>query len=85
MSSKSEKKKYKELPYYGILEEDPLNLKLAIISFTNFGKSEKFIYDGHEKIPFKERHVLYQCILKNEFTILIRRNSKRKFSTHLTF
>lgn len=41
----------------------------AVISFTNIGiKDEsKFIYDGHEKIPFNERHSTYQEILINEF------------------
>jgi len=85
MSSKLEKKKYEDVLDYGILKEDPLNLKSAILSYTNFGKAEKFIYDGHEKMPFHERHLLYQSILRNEFTNLNRKRSKRKFFTHLTF
>ena len=85
MSSKSEKKKYKELPYYGVLKEDPLNLKLAILSYKSFGKSEEFIYEGHEKMHFHERHPIYQSILRNEFTDLIRKNPKRRFFTRLIF
>lgn len=85
MSSKSEKEKYEDILDYGILREDPLNLKLAILSYTSFSKSEKFIYDGHERIPFQERHPIYQAILRNEFTNLFRKKPKRKFSSHLTF
>ena len=79
MSIKPEEKKYEEISDYGILKEDPPNLKLAILSYTNFGKSEKFIYDGHE------RHLLYQSIFRNEFPTLFQKKNKRKFSTHLTF
>ncbi len=54
-----------------IIDEDiitqPINLKRFIIPFSEFGKSEKYIYLGFEKIPFKDRHPVYQLILKNEF------------------
>jgi len=85
MSSKLEKKIYEDVLDYGILKEDPLSLKSAILSYTNFGKAEKFIYDGHEKMPFHERDPLYQSLLRNEFTNLNRKRSRRKFSTHFTF
>lgn len=85
MSSKLENKKYEEVSDYDILREDPLNLKSAILSYVNFGKAEEFIYNGHERMPFHERHLLYQSILRNEFTNLSRKRSKRKFSTHLIF
>lgn len=85
MSSKSEKDLYEEVLDYGILKEEPLNLKGAILSYNSLRKTERFIYYGHEKIRFHERHPTYQAILKNEFTKLIRKKSKRKFATHLTF
>lgn len=85
MSPKLVKKKYEEVLDYGILKKDPHNLKSAILSYTNFGKTEEFIYDGNEKMPFHERHLLYQSILRNEFMDLIQRKTKRRFPTHLTF
>ena len=46
------------------LEEDilpPPNLVIPFkVAFTN-------IYDGNEKIPFKERDPQYQAILRDEF------------------
>jgi len=85
MSSKLEKEKYEDVLDYSILREDPLNLKLAILSYTHFSKSEKFIYDGHERMPFLERHPIYQSVLRNEFPELIRKKYRRRFSTHLIF
>ena len=52
MSSKLEKEKYEDILDYGILREDPINLKLVFLSYTKFSKSEKFIYNGHEKFLF---------------------------------
>ena len=45
------------------------DISAAVISFTNIGiKDEsKYIYDGHEKIPFNERDSTYQEIFINEF------------------
>lgn len=45
------------------------NLSEAVIPFTNFGerKEDKYIYHGHEKIPFEKRDPSYQKILKREF------------------
>ncbi|MHA2038912.1 MAG: hypothetical protein ACW98X_20965 [Promethearchaeota archaeon] len=41
----------------------------AVVPFTNFGNTEekKYIYEGHEKIPFKERDPTYQKIFIHEF------------------
>jgi hypothetical protein len=65
MSSKSTDKKYQKIPIQDLLE--PLKLKTAIIPYSKFSKTEKFIYDGHEKIPFHERHPVYQTLMKKEF------------------
>ncbi|MBY8986530.1 MAG: hypothetical protein KGD65_15775 [Candidatus Lokiarchaeota archaeon] len=45
------------------------DISAAVISFKNIGiKDEsKYIYDGHEKIPFNERHSTYQEIFINKF------------------
>ena len=41
----------------------------AVIPFSNVGtsKESQYIYDGHEKIPFSERHPTYQKIFIYEF------------------
>ena len=70
MSSKTEKDGFDDLLDYGILKEEPLNLKGAIISYN---------------MPFSERHPKYQAVLINEFTKLIQKNSKRRFFARLTF
>ena len=85
MSSKTEKDGFDDLLDYGILKEEPLNLKGAILSYNNLKKPERFIYNGHEKMPFSERHPVYQAVLINEFTKLIQKNSKRRFFARLTF
>ena len=63
MSSKTLNKKFEDT-----LEEDiinqPVNLKEFVIPFSEFGRTKKYIYLGPEKIPFKERHPIYQMILK---------------------
>ncbi|NVM55561.1 MAG: hypothetical protein HWN66_17775 [Candidatus Helarchaeota archaeon] len=57
------------------IKEKSFNLKDFIISFSKFGSSgsSKYIYHGHETIPFKERHPAYQAILKHEFADAIRK------------
>ena len=65
MSSKSTGKKYQKIAIQDSIE--PLKLKTVIIPYSNFSKTEKFIYYGHEKIPFHERHPVYQTLLKKEF------------------
>lgn len=49
------------------------------------------LYEGNEKIPFKERHPVYQAILLGEFPYKVRKVSnkksilKKRFFTHLSF
>ncbi len=65
MSSKSSDKDYQKMQVQGL--EEPLKLTPFIIPFSRFSKSEKFIYYGSEKIPFHERHPVYQSLMKKEF------------------
>ncbi|MFX0005440.1 MAG: hypothetical protein ACFFA7_06245 [Promethearchaeota archaeon] len=65
MSSKSTNKKYQKIPVQDLPE--PLKLNNVIIPFSKFSNSEDFIYYGHEKIPFSERHPVYQTLLIIEF------------------
>jgi hypothetical protein len=65
MSSKSVEKNIEEIQVLDV--EEPIKLKNVIIPFSKFSKTEKFIYYGHEKIPFQKRHPIYQAILRNEF------------------
>lgn len=41
----------------------------AVVPFSKVDSSQKsqYIYDGHEKIPFSERHPTYQKIFIYEF------------------
>jgi hypothetical protein len=65
MSSKTSDKKFQEIP---VIELDvPLSLKDIMIPFSHFSKPEKYIYFGNEKIPFNQRHPIYQAIFKTEF------------------
>jgi len=66
LSSKSLDKEYQETTILDLKE--PLKLRNIIIPFSKFSKTQEYIYYGSEKIPFKERHLLYQKIFKNEFT-----------------
>ena len=65
MSSKSTEKKPQIISVSSV--EEPLKLKNAIVPFSKFGHSIQYIYNGNEKIPFRERDPLYQTILKREF------------------
>lgn len=65
MSSKTLDKKLQEIPILKL--EEPIKVKNLIIPFSKFSKPEKYIYYGHERIPFKKRHPIYQAILRNEF------------------
>lgn len=69
MSSQSVNKKHHIITYYDTPKEESINFSNIIIPFSNFGKSKNpsCIYDGNEKIPFRERHSIYQAILKHEF------------------
>jgi len=70
MSSKTVEKKSEDIIEAEIISE-PISLKKIIIPFSEFGKSQHYIYLGFEKIPFRERHPIYQKILKNEFADVI--------------
>ncbi|MFW9989986.1 MAG: hypothetical protein ACFFC3_15160 [Candidatus Odinarchaeota archaeon] len=66
MSSKTLDRKFEAITReYNI--QVPINLKNFIIPFSEFGQSIEYIYFGYEKIPFIERHPIYQRIIKNEF------------------
>ena len=41
----------------------------AVVPFSSVGNKEecKYIYHGHERIPFNERHPTYQKIFIREF------------------
>ena len=69
MSSDVEKKSY-IVPIYDIIKEETLNLNKIIIPFSNFGESRGpiYIYNGNENIPFRKRHLIYQTLLRNEFS-----------------
>lgn len=65
MSSKSIEKKFIEFEQK---EEEYFDLKRVIIPFSLvFLKSEQFIYNGTEKIPFSKRDPLYKAIFLQEF------------------
>jgi len=80
LSSKPVKKKTLSLPGKNIEVEKPVNFRNITINFAEFSKAEKlgYIYFGDEKIPFRERHLLYQSIIRNEFTNAIKEFTKRK-------
>jgi hypothetical protein len=70
MSSQSLEKKEIIFPSCNTFLEDSINFKKIIIPFSKFGnsKNSSYIYDGTEKIKFREKLPLYQDILLNEFT-----------------
>ena len=51
-------------------KEECINFNKILIPFSKFGisKSPEFIYEGLEKIIFKDRHPIYKSILLNEFS-----------------
>ena len=66
MSSKSIDKKFVKIDEFK--DEEYFDLKCVIIPLSLvFLKTEQFIYDGTEKIPFSKRDPLYKKILNNEF------------------
>lgn len=71
MSSKTLNKKFEDIIREDIIQV-PVNLKNLIIPFSEFGRSTEYIYFGYEKIPFKERHPIYQMIITNEFNKAIK-------------
>lgn len=80
MSSKPAKKKAFPIPKKNIDVEKPVNFRNIVINFSDFSKSEKlgYTYFGDEKIPFRERDLLYQCIIRNEFADIIQEFIKVK-------
>ncbi|MHA2181840.1 MAG: hypothetical protein ACXAAH_10485 [Promethearchaeota archaeon] len=50
-------------------EEFYPDISEAVISFSNIGEKDesKYIYHGHEKMHFNERHLKYQKIFIHEF------------------
>ena len=75
MSSKSVDERDQEFSNDTSIKEKPFNLKDLIISFSKFGNSgpTRYIYYGHETIPFKKRHPAYQAILRYEFADAVRK------------
>ncbi|MFW9826714.1 MAG: hypothetical protein ACFFEY_03730 [Candidatus Thorarchaeota archaeon] len=69
MSSQSLEKKENIFPIYNTFLEDSINFKMIVIPFSEFENSKNtfYIYDGTERIEFKERLPLYQDIFLNEF------------------
>jgi len=69
MSSNIKKRKYQE-------PEEPIegnfDVKTVIFPFSLLpGKRELYIYTGEEKIPFRERHPVYQELFLSEFKIYL--------------
>ena len=73
MSSKPLDKKHHELPKLEQIRKPPTQLSDLVISFSKFCTPTQYIYYGHEKIPFLERHPVYQTILKEEFSDALRK------------
>ena len=64
MSSKAIKRKFVKIEYE---EEDNFDVKHISIPFSSFfPKKQKFIYDGSEKMPFRDS--LFKTILLQEFS-----------------
>ena len=80
MSSKPVKKKTLSIPGKNIDVEKPVNFRNIVINFSEFSKSENlgYIYFGDEKISFRERHLLYQSIIRNEFAENLKEFIKEK-------
>ena len=69
MSSQSLEKTELILLSFDDYKEDSINFNKILIPFSKFGisKSPEYIYDGLEKMIFKERHPIYKSILLDEF------------------
>ncbi|MFX0005439.1 MAG: hypothetical protein ACFFA7_06250 [Promethearchaeota archaeon] len=70
MSSQSLEKTELIIISFDDYKEDSINFNKIIIPFSKFGisRSPEYIYEGPEKIIFKERHPLYKSTLLNEFS-----------------
>ncbi len=82
MSSKSYNKKYINALRRAkdINDQHALDLSKLMIPFSMIPTKKRieYIYLGHEKISFNERHPTYQMIFRNEFEGVIRSKNKRK-------
>ena len=69
MSSQTVENKIFIVPYYKSIEEESINFNNFVIPFSEFGDSKKpsYLYNGHEKVSFKKRHLVYKKIFLNEF------------------
>jgi hypothetical protein len=70
MSSQSVDKTELIILSFDNYQEDSIDFKKILIPFSKFciSKSPEYIYEGIEKMVFKERHPLYKLILLDEFT-----------------
>ena len=80
MSSKILEKKHQDITRLEITEEKVINLKKAVISFSQLSgvPQNEFIYTGKEKILFNDTHPVYQTILRHEFADAIKKTFKEK-------
>ena len=80
MSSKISEKKYKDIDKFEITQDKIVNLKTAVLSFSQLSglPSTAFIYTGREKIPFNDTHPVYQTILRHEFADAIKKSFKER-------
>ncbi|MFX0021523.1 MAG: hypothetical protein ACFE9S_04305 [Candidatus Hermodarchaeota archaeon] len=69
MSSQSVEKTEIIILSFDNYQEDSIDFKKILIPFSKFGisKTLEYIYEGFEKIIFKERHPCYKSILLDEF------------------
>ncbi len=70
MSSQSVEKVEIILLTFNDYKEDSIDFNKIIIPFSKFGisKCSEYIYEGLEKMIFKERHPRYKSILLDEFS-----------------
>ncbi|UCC18414.1 MAG: hypothetical protein JSV62_09885 [Promethearchaeota archaeon] len=70
MSSKPAGKRHESATTH-IGPEEPIIYSNIVISFSEFRNEKKptDIYNEEEKIPFRKRHLAFQIIFRNEFSI----------------
>jgi len=61
-----------------IKDEAPFNISNSVIGFSNFFKNSRreYIYNGSEKIPFKNRHPIFKSLMTIEFEDAMRNYNK---------
>jgi len=69
MSSRSLDKNFGEKPTREVESDGIVRLGSLVIPFSRMHSvtKEEFIYTGHERMPFINRHPAYQLILRSEF------------------